>query len=451
MPRKRGLHEGLCTTYLTQIRSLTRNYRQYLLGFGRWLHKTMASVAAKEAWNGRFIPFCSEGTKPPLAQPPGTAVLTTYCKKVLIELCKFYIKALPVHEAVRGSGWMDNDKLTIEADFLTQDPAMLNLLQMVGKIAPTEVTALIQGESGTGKELIAKRIHLLSRRRGNTLVSINCGAIQDTLLLSELFGHEKGAFTGAIAQKKGLVELAHEGTLFLDEIGEMGLEAQAKLLRFLQDGEIFRVGGKAPIHVNVRLISATNRDLEAAVKRGQFREDLYYRINTVTLRIAPLRKRPGDIPLLINQFLSHSGISHSVVRSVSPKAMELLKRYRWPGNVRELQNTVERFKILVETEIIGDNDIPFNIRNPEIEAEYFDGASTFLLSQIEKRHIVRVLNHFRGNKTKAANAMGITVKTLYNKLALYERERQEETDRLLDSPRPTRPNPGLSSPSPDIG
>jgi transcriptional regulator with PAS, ATPase and Fis domain len=347
----------------------------------------------------------------------------------------------------------DSKLLTPDCEFLTQDPAMQNLLQMVAKIAPTEVTALIQGESGTGKELIAKRIHQLSSRRSKNLVSINCGAIQDTLLLSELFGHEKGAFTGAVQQKKGLVEVAHEGTLFLDEIGEMGMEAQAKLLRFLQEGEIFRVGGKSSIKVNVRVISATNKDLETAVKRGQFREDLYYRINTVTLRIAPLRKRPGDIPLLINQFLSKSGIGNSPVRSVSPKAMELLKRYHWPGNVRELQNTVERFKILVDSEVISDNDIPFNIRNPEIETDYFDGASTFLLSQIEKRHILRVLSHFRGNKTKAANAMGITVKTLYNKLALYEKERQEEADKIADIPRPSRPSPssGLSSPSPEIG
>ncbi len=344
---------------------------------------------------------------------------------------------------------MDEAKLTADCEFLTQDPAMINLLQMVARIAPTEVTALIQGESGTGKELIAKRIHQLSNRRGKTQVSINCGAIQDTLLLSELFGHEKGAFTGAVQQKKGLVEVAHEGTLFLDEIGEMGMEAQAKLLRFLQEGEIFRVGGKAPIRVNVRVISATNKDLEQAVKRGQFREDLYYRINTVTLRIAPLRKRPGDIPLLINQFLALG--SASQVRSVSAKAMELLKRYHWPGNVRELQNTVERFKILVDSEVIGDNDIPFNIRNPEIETEYFDGASTFLLSQIEKRHILRVLSHFRGNKTKAAGAMGITVKTLYNKLALYEKERQQEADRLADAPRPPRNGSGLSGSSPELG
>ena len=310
---------------------------------------------------------------------------------------------------------------------VTQDPALRNLLQMTAKIAPTEVTVLIQGESGTGKELFAKRIHELSRRTNRPLVSINCGAIQETLLLSELFGHEKGAFTGAVTQKKGLVELANGGTLFLDEIGEMGLEAQAKLLRFLQEGEIYRVGGKAPIRVDVRVVSATNKELEAQVKNGKFREDLFYRVNTVTLRIPPLRKRPGDIPLLIAHFLKTGNGGFQSPHSVTPKAMELLKRYAWPGNIRELQNTVERFKILVESEVISENDIPFNVISPESEVDCFDGSSTFLLELVEKRHILRVLAYFKGNKTKAANAMGITVKTLYNKLAHYDHEKMLET------------------------
>lgn len=317
--------------------------------------------------------------------------------------------------------------------FITQDPAMLNLLQMVAKIAPSEVTVLIQGESGTGKEVIAKRIHEQSRRKNKPLISINCGAIQETLLLSELFGHEKGSFTGAINQKKGLVELASEGSLFLDEIGEMGLEAQAKLLRFLQEGEIYRVGGKAPIKVNVRIISATNKDLETQVKNGRFREDLYYRLNTVTLRISPLRKRCGDIPLLINKFLTDEKLGPNTVKTVSPRAMEVLKQYGWPGNVRELQNTVERFKILVDADLITEDDIPFNVKNREAEAEtdFFDEPSSFLLHNIEKRHIVRVLSYFKGNKTKAADAMGITVKTLYNKLAQYEKERSDSSEEIV--------------------
>lgn len=311
------------------------------------------------------------------------------------------------------------------AQFITQDPAMIDMLAMAGRIAATEVTVLIQGESGTGKEVVARRIHQNSRRAAANLVSINCGAIQETLLLSELFGHEKGSFTGAVTQKRGLVEIADGGTLFLDELGEMGLEAQAKLLRFLQEGEFLRVGGKDPIKVNVRVISATNRDLESQVRAGRFREDLFYRVNTMTLRISPLRKRPNDVPLLIERFLRDGASLPEGTggpRAIAPRAMEILKRYPWPGNVRELQNTVERFKILVEADVVTEQDIPFDIRNPGTRSEDRDLPDTFLLDEIEKRHILRVLDHFKGNKTKAANAMGITVKTLYNKLARYEAE-----------------------------
>lgn len=303
--------------------------------------------------------------------------------------------------------------------FLTNHAPTLNLLQMADRIAATEVAVLVQGESGTGKELIAKRIHEKSFRQGRPLVSINCGAIQETLLLSELFGHEKGAFTGALFQKKGLVEIADTGTLFLDEIGEMGMEAQAKLLRFLQSGEMYRVGGKAPIHVDVRIVSATNKDLETQVKAGKFREDLFYRINTVMLRIAPLRKRQDDIPMLIQKFLAKNTMGPM---ALTPRAMEILKKYAWPGNVRELQNTVERFKILVEGDVIQESDIPPNIKTPGAESDSLDYEGVFLLADIERKHILRILSHFNGNKTRAANAMGITVKTLYNKLALYERE-----------------------------
>lgn len=326
-----------------------------------------------------------------------------------------------------GSGMGDSMSLETPRDFsgfITNDPQLIQILQMTEKIAATEASVLIHGESGTGKELVSKRIHALSRRKEKSLVSINCGAIQETLLLSELFGHEKGAFTGAVAQKKGLAELAHEGTLFLDEIGEMGMEAQSKLLRFLQEGEIYRVGGTAPIKVNVRIVSATNKDLEAQVKAGKFREDLFYRINTVSVRIPPLRNRPGDIPLLIEKFLAAG--TPSQLKGISPKALELLVRYPWPGNVRELQNTIERFKILVDSELVVESDIPLNMRASHRETEFYDFSSGFLLAQVEKKHILRVLAHFKGNKTKAANAMGITVKTLYNKLAQYDEDRSQE-------------------------
>jgi len=307
--------------------------------------------------------------------------------------------------------------------FLTQNSLMRELLEMASKIAPTEVSALIQGESGTGKELIARFIHDLSKRARSKMVSLNCGAIQDTLLLSELFGHERGAFTGATAQKQGLVELANGGTLFLDEIGEMGLDAQSKLLRFLQEGEFRRVGGQEPIHVDVRVISATNKDLESQVKLGRFREDLYYRINTVTLRMLPLRKRKDDVPMLVEHFLK--GENGAPCKGVSEEAMARLTSYAWPGNVRELQNLVERFKVLVDGPEIELSDLPSPLNRDAEEVPEDEPLTIFLLDRIEKKHILRVLHHFKGNKTKAANSMGITVKTLYNKLAVYEKERQE--------------------------
>jgi transcriptional regulator with GAF, ATPase, and Fis domain len=219
-------------------------------------------------------------------------------------------------------------------DLVGQSPAINSLLSMVDKIAPTRVSVLIQGESGTGKELIAHRIHRQSDRLDKPFVTINCGALQESLLESELFGHEKGSFTGAVAQKIGLAETADGGTLFLDEIGEMSLNIQAKLLRFLQEGEMYRIGGKQPIRVDVRVLSATNRDLETEVKNGRFREDLFYRLNTITLRVPPLRKRPEDIAMLVRHFLDHSRYGASRVLGVDPKAMAALKAYSWPGNIR---------------------------------------------------------------------------------------------------------------------
>jgi transcriptional regulator with PAS, ATPase and Fis domain len=305
-------------------------------------------------------------------------------------------------------------------DFISTDPYVLSVLRMAEKVASTDVAVLIQGESGTGKEVLARRIHQLSKRADKPMVCLNCGAIQETLLLSELFGHEKGAFTGAVAQKVGLVELANGGTLFLDEIGELGTEAQTKLLRFLQEGEAYRIGGKTPIQVNVRVVSATNRDIPARIREGKFREDLFYRINTVSLQITPLRQRPVDIPALAESFL-RSGTQTNVKR-FSTEALALMKTHRWPGNVRELQNVVERFKILGETETIGPEDVRKQLRLGHRELLIPEVDDTFELSMIEKRHILRVLSHFEGNKTKAANAMGITVKTLYNKLARYQQE-----------------------------
>ena len=306
-------------------------------------------------------------------------------------------------------------------DLVGKSPAILNILTMVDKIAPTTATVLIQGESGTGKELIARRLHFKSERSGKPYVTVNCGALQEALLESELFGHEKGSFTGAVAQKMGLCESADGGTLFLDEIGEMSLGIQTKLLRFLQEGEFYRIGGKRPIRVDVRVVSATNRDLELEVKENRFREDLFYRLNTITLRMPPLRKRKEDLPMLVDFFLKNSrfgGSAHQIKR-IDPRVPEAFANYDWPGNIRELQNTIERLKILAENNEITLEDLPFNIRLPDAKGEPGDYAVDMPLDLVEKNHILRALAYNQGNKTKTAQCLGITIKTLYNKLHRY--------------------------------
>ena len=299
--------------------------------------------------------------------------------------------------------------------------ALHQLLNMVDRIAPTNVTVLIQGESGTGKELIARKLHENSKRDHGPYVTINCSALNENLLKSELFGHEKGAFTGAHAFKQGLVETAHGGTLFMDEIAEMGTGIQAKLLRFLQEGEFYRVGGKNPLKVNVRVLSATNRDLEKEVKEGRFREDLFYRLNTITLRVPPLRKRIEDVELLVQHFLKLNLWGESRIRSIHPDALNLLKQHDWPGNIRELQNVIERLKILSESHEITVEDVQNHIKFSQgSKPGNLPYSSIVALEELEKTHILKTLSHYQGNKTKAAHALGITIKTLYNKLNRYE-------------------------------
>ncbi len=312
-------------------------------------------------------------------------------------------------------------------EIIGQSPAIASLLSMVDKIAPTRVSVLIQGESGTGKELIAHRIHRQSDRIDKPFVTINCGALQESLLESELFGHEKGSFTGAVVQKIGLAETADGGTLFLDEIGEMSLNIQTKLLRFIQEGEMYRIGGKQPIRVDVRVLSATNRDLETEVKAGRFREDLFYRLNTITLRVPPLRKRPEDIAMLVKSFLDSSRYGNLRLLSIDPKAMDALKNYGWPGNIRELQNTIEQLRILTEGPEIRLEDLPFNIRmaqssqaaGPASGVTNAGPALAMTLEDLERNHILQMLAYQHGNKTRTAKVLGITIKTLYNKLHRY--------------------------------
>lgn len=301
-----------------------------------------------------------------------------------------------------------------------QSEVMGSLMKMIDRVAPSQANILVLGESGTGKELIARAIHDRSGRKAKPFVAINCGALRETLLESELFGHEKGSFTGAYNRKIGLAEVANGGTLFLDEIGELDPQIQAKLLRFIQEGEMYRVGGKDPIKVDIRLICATNRELDQEVIKGTFREDLFYRINTIVVSAPPLRRRKEDIPVLVNHFLNNS--QHAYLnrgRSVNEEAMKALVRYDWPGNIRELQNMCERLQILSEGHMIMLNDIPESVRNPDVQTDSVEYDPSMTLHELEKRYILKALAHFGGNKTQAANNLGITIKTLYNKLHEY--------------------------------
>ena len=328
---------------------------------------------------------------------------------------------LPASQNARQMMWQTPAQKPAESKSIVyQSETMNQLMKMVERVAPSHANVLILGESGTGKELIARALHDKSARKSRAFVAINCGALRETLLESELFGHEKGSFTGAYTKKLGLAEAANGGTLFLDEIGELAPGVQAKLLRFLQEGEIYRVGGKDPIQVDVRVICATNRDLEKEVGQGHFREDLFYRINTIAISVPPLRRRKEDIPVLINHFLTMGGYQNlNRGRTMDAEAMKLMQTYEWPGNIRELQNVCERLQILSEGHNIMPGDIPEQIRNPEQKDSSGDYNPGMTLSELEKRFILKALHYFEGNKTQAANALGITIKTLYNKLHEY--------------------------------
>ena len=329
---------------------------------------------------------------------------------------------LPSSQNANQVMWNTNQtsKVPENKTIVYQSEVMGSLMKMIDRVAPSGANILVLGESGTGKELIARAIHDRSNRKNKPFVAINCGALRETLLESELFGHEKGSFTGAYARKIGLAEAASGGTLFLDEIGELDPAIQSKLLRFIQEGEVYRVGGKDPIRVDIRLICATNRELDQEVVKGNFREDLFYRINTIVVSAPPLRRRKDDIPALVNHFLNHS--QHAYLnrgRTLHEDAMKALVRYEWPGNIRELQNVCERLQILSDGHMIMLNDVPENIRNGEMEKDIIDYDPQMTLHELEKRYILKALAHFGGNKTQAANNLGITIKTLYNKLHEY--------------------------------
>lgn len=296
------------------------------------------------------------------------------------------------------------------------------IMELVQQIAPTRASILVEGESGTGKELIANSIHYLSDRRESSLVKVHCAALNENLLESELFGHEKGSFTGAIGAKKGRFELADGGSLFLDEIGEISPLIQVKLLRVLQEREFERVGGSKPIKVDVRLISATNRDLMEEVKKGNFREDLFYRLKVVSLKVPSLRERKSDIPLLVNAFIKEfAEVNHRPVLNIAPKALHILENYSWPGNIRELRNMIEGIVVLTRGNQITENDLPDSIRKVSYNME--DGFKIEMglpLSEVEKRYILATLQTQGNNKSQAARVLEIGRKTLHRKLDEYQ-------------------------------
>lgn len=308
-------------------------------------------------------------------------------------------------------------------DIIGRSRVMVELLETVALVAPTEATVLITGESGTGKELIASAIHLNSPRRENPFIQLNCAAITETLLESELFGHEKGAFTGADRRREGRFRLAHSGSIFLDEVSEMSVAMQAKLLRVLQEKEIQRVGGEEVLRVDVRVMAATNRDLKAEIKGGRFREDLYYRLNVVTLAVPALRERREDIPLLAQHFLNtFAEKNRKQIKGFTPQAMDRLVRYDWPGNVRELMNAVERGVILCRGDYVSEMDFPLSVSDvlaPEQELVREELLADLPLEEVEKVTILKTLESAGGNKSETARRLGITRRTLHKKLKKY--------------------------------
>lgn len=338
-------------------------------------------------------------------------------------------KALSIHDIVKENSML-REAITSQYNFgniIGKSVSMQKLYSVIQKAAPTSATILIEGESGTGKELVAKSIHYNSLRKNGPLISVNCTAFAENLLESELFGHEKGAFTGAAALKKGRFELAHGGSLFLDEIGELSMGMQVKLLRVLQEKTIERVGGTTPIKVDFRLIAATNRNLEDEVSEGNFREDLYYRLNVLKAPMPPLRERQEDIPLLIDHFIEKYAGERTApipLKGVSPEAARLLFDYPWPGNVRELENIIERAVILSTGDRIMPGDLPAKIRQGETGQLDLEGipenAGLYeTLAAVEKRMIQRAMTLSDNVQTKAAKILGIGKSGLNQKLKKY--------------------------------
>jgi DNA-binding NtrC family response regulator len=336
--------------------------------------------------------------------------------------------ALDVHK-VKSENTFLKKQLKSRDDFkeiIGKSDEIQKVFSLVDKVADTDSTILICGESGTGKELIAKAIHYRSSRASSPFVSINCGALPENLLESELFGHVKGSFTGAIKDKDGLFKVASGGTFFLDEVGETSPAIQVKLLRVLQEREIIPVGGTSPIKVNARLIAATNADLEKAIQEDSFRADLYYRLNVIPVVIPPLRQRRDDIPLLVEHFLEKASEKTGERKAISKEAMNLLTDYDFPGNVRELENIMERAVILQEGEQVDVDDLPDKVRSRTCAGRSLDiGSARMTLEELEKEYLMAVLEETNWQKKKASSILGINASTLYRKIQRYGLEREK--------------------------
>ena len=328
------------------------------------------------------------------------------------------VEKLEEHQGLVEENISLNKKLEERYEFeniTAKSPRMQQVVELIKVVAQSNATVLITGESGTGKELVARSIHSQSNRRKKPFVAVNCAALPESLLESELFGHEKGSFTGAYAQKKGKFEVANKGTLFLDEIGDMSTNIQVHLLRVLEEKEFTRVGGNELVRTDVRVVSATNRDIKNAVASGEFREDLYYRLNVVPIELPPLRERKEDIPLLAQHFLKKFTVENQKnTTGFSPEATDFLLKYEWPGNVRELENTIERAVILARNSNIDVRDLAQD--NPLIVHSTLSGKS---LSEVEKNYIRDVLARTNGNISETARVLGITRMTLYNKIKAH--------------------------------
>ena len=309
----------------------------------------------------------------------------------------------------------------IRHDLVGSSHAMCELIRFIHTAAPAQSTVLIEGESGTGKELVAQALHDNSGRRGGPFVAVNCAALTETLLESELFGHEAGAFTGAVGQKKGKFEQASGGTLLLDEVGELSPAIQAKLLRALQQRNIDRIGGTRPVAVDIRLIAATNRNLESEVALGRFREDLYYRLHVLYVRTPPLRERPGDIPALAGHFIArHAQQTDTAVRTITAEASALLSNYNWPGNVRELENVIERALVLGKSDAIRPKDLPAYVTDPPVDPFDDDDAAVYTppttlqeaVHRTEREFVENALDLTGGNQKDAAELLGVHPKSM---------------------------------------